>query len=109
MVNTTPGIHYGPEINAVNDAILCNVSPWSVTESLELANIVAHDFVDKPQTTFLYYSKGEPSLTLLTPWGESHLWGDYVALALGQRLVLVRAEMQSARTAEGDNRYSVNQ
>ena len=109
VVNTTPGIHYGPEINAVNDAILYNVSPWSVTESLELANIVAHDFVDKPQTTFLYYSMGEPSLTLFTPWGESRLWGDYAALAPGQRLVMVRAEMQSPRAAEGDNRYSVNQ
>jgi hypothetical protein len=45
VVNTTPGIHYGPEINAVNDAILYNISPWSATESLELANIVAHDFM----------------------------------------------------------------
>lgn len=109
VVNTTPGIHYGPEINAVNDAILYNISPWSVTETIELANIVAHDFVDKPQTTFLYYSIGEPSLTLFTPGGETHLWGDYLALAPGQGLVMVRAEIQTPQAAEGDNRYRVNQ
>lgn len=108
VVNITPGIHYGPEINAVNDVILYNVSPWSATESLEMANIVAHDFIDKPQTTFLYYSVGEPSLTLLTPWGEDQLWGDYVPLAPGRKLVMMRAEMQSPEDAEGDNRYSVN-
>ncbi len=108
VVNITPGIHYGPEINAVNDVILYNVSPWSATESLEMANIVAHGFIDKPQTTFLYYSVGEPSLTLMTPGGEDRLWGDFVPLAPGRKLAMLRAEMQSPEAAEGDNRYSVN-
>lgn len=110
VVNDRPGTLLDTAAVANNTLLVYNLNPDSTTIGVELAGILRFGLEDSPNTTFLAYDIGEPSLS----WREAstgrirNMTGRPVPFPAGTLLMPARAEIFAPSPASSDNRYDPN-
>ena len=96
MVNDLSGTVLDTIAVANNTMFVYNINSASTTYSVELAPILKYNLQDSANTTFLYYSNGEPFLTYIDTTGTSRNIASTIMPFTGtNRLALTRVEVRS--------------
>jgi PGF-pre-PGF domain-containing protein len=104
---------YGTTTDSVavsnNTMFVYNVNSASTTYSVELAPILRYGLADGVNTTFLYYSNGEPILTYKDSSGTSQEVTSSLKQFRGKRrLALTRVEVRDPTRSSYENLYDPN-
>ena len=109
VVNDRPGTLIDTTTVANNTMFIYNFNSGAATYYLELASILKYNLADSANTTFLYYTNGEPVLT----YNDSSGAPQQVTSALKQfsgdsRLALTRLEVRNPDGTSYENLYDPN-
>src|SRR5208337_4412539 len=109
VVNDLSGTVLDTIAVANNTMFLYNINSASTTYSVELAPILRYNLQDSPNTTFLYYSNGEPFLKYVDTTGTSRSIASAITPFTGaNRLALTRVEIRSPPSSSYENLYDPN-
>jgi len=109
VVNDLSGTVLDTIAVANNTMFLYNINSASTTYSVELAPILRYNLQDSPNTTFLYYSNGEPFLKYVDTTGTSRNIASTINPFSGSnRLALTRVEVRSTPPSSYENLYDPN-
>jgi len=109
IVNDLFGTSKDVVVVSNNTLFLYNINSASTTYSVELAPILKYGLADGENTTFLYYSNGEPTLTYTDSSGSSQAVTSSLKQFTGSnRLALTRVEVRNATSSGYENLYDPN-
>ena len=92
-----------------NTMFLYNINSASTTYCVELAPLLKYSLEDGANTTFLYYSNGEPTLTYNDSAGTPRQETSSLKQFSGStRLALTRVEVRNATSTSYENLYDPN-
>ena len=109
VVNDLSGTVLDTIAVANNTMFLYNINSASTTYSVELAPILKYNLQDSANTTFLYYSNGEPYLTYNDTTGTPRNIASTILPFTGtNRLALTRVEVRAPLPTSYENLYDPN-
>ena len=109
VVNDLSGTVIDTIAVANNTMFLYNINSASTTYSVELAPILKYNLQDSANTTFLYYSNGEPFLTYNDTTGTPRTVASTILPFTGtNRLALTRVEVRTPLSTSYENLYDPN-
>jgi hypothetical protein len=86
-----------------------NINSAGTTYAVELAPILKYNLQDSENTTFLYFSNGEPFLKYVDTTGTTHNVSSAITPFTGtQHLALTRVEVRSLSPSSLENLYDTN-
>jgi len=92
-----------------NTMFMYNINSAGTTYADELAPILKYNLQDSENTTFLYFSNGEPFLKYVDTTGTPHNVSSAITPFTGtQHLALTRVEVRSLSTSSLENLYDTN-
>lgn len=92
-----------------NTMFIYNINSASTTYSVELAPILKYGLADGENTTFLYYSNGEPTLTYKDSSGASReVTSSLKQFSGSNRIALTRVEVRNPTSTSYENLYDPN-
>lgn len=108
VVNDLSGTTIDTVSAAVNDMLIYNVKPTSATKTIEIGALAKNELTESLSTVWHYYDIGEPSITYVDSDGATQtLDGSFDDFAEDDRLVLIRAEVQTDNGTDEENIYNV--
>jgi hypothetical protein len=106
VVNDRPGTLIDRPAVADNAMFIYNINSQSTSYGVELAGILKYGLADSPNTTFLSYDTGEPSMRYYDATsGVRTITGNPVPFPADRRLVLYRAEILRPGAIRRENLY----
>ena len=109
VVNDLSGTTLDTIAVANNTMFMYNINSASTTYSVELAPILRYNLQESPNTTFLYYSNGEPFLKYVDTTGTSRNIASTITPFTGtDRLALTRVEVRAPPPSSYENLYDPN-
>jgi PGF-pre-PGF domain-containing protein len=109
VVNDLSGTTLDTIAVANNTMFMYNINSASTTYSVELAPILRYNLQDSANTTFLYYSNGEPFLTYNDTTGTPRNVASMIIPFTGtNRLALTRVEVRALPSSSYENLYDPN-
>ncbi|MDD4137055.1 MAG: PKD domain-containing protein, partial [Methanoregula sp.] len=109
VVNDLPGTTVDTTAVANNTLFVYNINSASTTYSVELGGMLKYGFEDSANTTFLYYSNGEPILTYVDESGTARNIASTINRFDGtNRLAITRVEVRSPAGTSYENLFDPN-
>ena len=109
VVNDLNGTTLDTIAIANNTMFMYNINAASTTYSVELAPILKYSLQDSANTTFLYFSNGEPFLKYVDTTGTTWNIPSTITPFTGtNRLALTRVEVRSVPPSSYENLYDPN-
>ncbi|MDD5023840.1 MAG: 6-bladed beta-propeller, partial [Methanoregula sp.] len=109
VVNDLNGTMVDTMAVANNTMFMYNINSEGTTYAVELAPILRYKLQDSANTTFLYYSNGEPFLKYVDTTGTTRIISSTIIPFTGtNRLALTRVEVRSTPSSSYENLYDPN-